>query len=57
MKQLLETGKVDVDWKANSGRTPLWWAARNGHDAVVKQLLEAGKANVDSKDSEYGLTL
>lgn len=37
MKQLLETGKVDVDSKDSGyGLTPLWWAARN--EAVVKLL-------------------
>lgn len=27
--------------------TPLWWAARNGHEAIVKLLLETGQADVD----------
>lgn len=46
-----------MDLKILSWRTPLWWAARNGHGAIVKQLTETGKVNVDSKDSEYGRTL
>ena len=56
VKQLLETGKVDVNWKDNGyGRTPLWWAAGYRHEAVVKLLLKTGKVNVDSKD-KYGET-
>jgi ankyrin repeat domain-containing protein 50 len=51
VKLLLETGKVDVDSKdTNNGRTPLWWAAENGHEAVVKLLLET--MDVDSKDTD-----
>src|SRR5947199_973908 len=47
----------DVDSKDSEyGRTPLLWAARNGHEAVVKLLLATGKADVDSKDSKYGRT-
>ena len=35
---LLEKG-ADVESKDTEyGRTPLWWAARNGHEAVVKLL-------------------
>jgi ankyrin repeat protein len=42
VKLLIETGKVDVDSKDNyHGRTPLSWAAENGHEAVVKLLKEA----------------
>jgi len=52
VKLLLKTGKVDVDSKDMYGQTPLWWAARNGHEAVVKLLLETGKVDVDSKDKE-----
>ncbi|KAL6692003.1 hypothetical protein J3F84DRAFT_403077 [Trichoderma pleuroticola] len=34
-----------------TGRTPLSWAAKNGHATVVKLLLEQG-AEIDSKDNE-----
>jgi ankyrin repeat protein len=40
VKALLATGKVDVDSKDEYGRTPLSWAAVNGHEAVV-ELLES----------------
>jgi ankyrin repeat protein len=47
--------EAEVDSKDNIyGGTPLSWAARNGHEAVVKLLL-ASKAEVDSKD-DYGQT-
>ncbi|OBT38979.1 hypothetical protein VE00_10733 [Pseudogymnoascus sp. WSF 3629] len=36
-------------------RTPLSWAAQNGHETVVKLLIEKG-AEVDTKDTEYGWT-
>ena len=49
MKLLLEKG-ADVESKDSYGQTPLWWAAGNGHEVVVKLLLEKG-ANVESKDS------
>jgi len=50
VKQLLETGKVDVNSEDNKyGQTPLSRAAENGHEAVVKLLLKAGKADVNSK--------
>jgi ankyrin repeat protein len=45
-----DTGKADVDSKDSYGRTPLWWAARNGHEAVVKLLLETGEVDVECKD-------
>jgi hypothetical protein len=33
---------VDTDSKDSHGWTPLFWAARNGHEAVVRLLLENG---------------
>lgn len=39
------------------GRTPLLYAALNGHVAVIKLLLATGKANVDLKDEINGTPL
>ena len=32
------SSEADVDAKASDGRTALYWAARNGHEAVVRLL-------------------
>jgi ankyrin repeat protein len=47
--------RCDPNVKDNYGHTPLLWAARNGHKAVVKQLLDTGKVDADSKD-QHGQT-
>jgi hypothetical protein len=47
-----------VDLKDSYGRTPLAWAAGNGHEAVVKLLLEKG-AELETKgikDKFFGMT-
>ena len=49
MKLLLEKG-AELESKDEYGRTPLSWAAENGHEAVVKLLLEKG-AELESKDN------
>jgi ankyrin repeat protein len=51
VRQLLDTGKVEVDSTDNDGRTPLSWAAGNGQEAAIKQLLDTSKVDVDSKDN------
>jgi ankyrin repeat protein len=52
---LLRNG-YDADVKDSYGRTPLSWAAGNGHEAVVKLLLEKG-VELETKDkSNYGQT-
>ncbi|KAI8398630.1 hypothetical protein FOFC_19845 [Fusarium oxysporum] len=51
---LLVTGKVNVDTKDGEGRTPLWWATKKGHKAVVQLLLDWG-AYIEAAD-EWGQT-
>ena len=50
MKLLLEKG-AELETKDEYGQTPLSWAARNGHEAVVKLLLEKG-AELETKDKD-----
>jgi ankyrin repeat protein len=45
VKVLLEAG-VDVESKDWHSRTPLWYAAQNGHEAVVK--LQQSRASSNS---------
>ena len=56
MKLLLGKDGVDPDSKDTRSRTPLSWAAGNGHEAVVKLLLAKDGVDPDSKDSNYNLT-
>ncbi|KAM3065249.1 hypothetical protein ACMFMF_011190 [Clarireedia jacksonii] len=44
----------DLEAKDKYSQTPLLWAAKSGHTAVVEQLLEKG-ADLEAKD-KYGLT-
>jgi len=53
---LLATGQVDIDSKSSYDRTPLSWAAKNGHVAVVGLLLRTG-VDINSTDSDGNTAL
>jgi ankyrin repeat protein len=55
MEKLPLEKAVDVYSKESLGRTPLSYATKNGHEAVVKLLLEKA-VDMGSKDIEHGLT-
>ncbi|RYP51792.1 hypothetical protein DL768_002939 [Monosporascus sp. mg162] len=44
---------VDIDSKDAEGQTPLWWAAKYGHEAIVQLLLNTGRVNADFVDNYY----
>ncbi|KAL9069859.1 MAG: hypothetical protein Q9157_006019 [Trypethelium eluteriae] len=46
---------IEIDSKDSYGLTPLSWAAKKGHEAVVRQLLATEKVDIDAKD-EAGQT-
>ncbi|KAH7175771.1 hypothetical protein EDB81DRAFT_836086 [Dactylonectria macrodidyma] len=48
---LLATGKADIDTKDRNGRTPLSYAAANGHEAVVRLLFNRG-AHTEAPDEK-----
>lgn len=57
IKLLLETGKVNINLKDGSGRTPLSLVAEKGYKTIVKLLLKTSKVDINLKDhSRYRRT-
>jgi len=52
---LIQLEGCDINQTDSRGNTPLMWAARNGHEGVVKILLRRGDVNPD-KPENYGQT-
>ncbi len=55
MSKLLEIGLFAADLKDQDGRTPLMWAAHEGHEAAVKLLLGRQDVDVNMIDSNESL--
>jgi ankyrin repeat protein len=53
---LLEQEGINPESKDKDGRTPLSWAAFNGHKEVVRLFLER-KVNIDAKDNTRATVL
>ncbi|KAF7546912.1 hypothetical protein G7Z17_g8091 [Cylindrodendrum hubeiense] len=49
------SGKVEPDMKDLKGLSALWYAAKNGHEAVMKLLFETGWVDIETKD-EFNAT-
>ena len=47
VKLLVVTDRVDLDSKDNYGETPLWWAAGNVHETMVKLRLATNRVGSD----------
>ena len=56
MVALLETNQWDVQATDFHGNTAIIWAARKGHERVVKVLLERNDVNPNTPENEYGQT-
>ncbi|EXK24272.1 hypothetical protein FOMG_18991 [Fusarium oxysporum f. sp. melonis 26406] len=46
-------GSTEVDVRDSLGKTPLWWAATEGHEEVIRMLIAAG-ANPDQGELQCG---
>jgi ankyrin repeat domain-containing protein 50 len=48
--RLIKRNTINTNITDQDGPMLLWWAARNGHEAVVRLLLDSGKVDANSED-------
>jgi len=53
---LMKMNRWDVNQRDSAGMTPLIWAARYGHEKVVRSLSREKHIRPDQKDTNYGRT-
>ena len=53
---LIKTNRCDVNQRDSAGMTPLIWAARYGHEEVVRLLLQEKHIHPDQQDTNYRRT-
>ena len=53
---LMKTNRWDVNERDSTGTTPLIWAARYGHEEVVRLLLRQKHIQLDQQDANSGRT-
>jgi ankyrin repeat protein len=53
---LFDLGDAHVDLRDGGGRTPLSYAAEEGHDTVVQQLLSCDGVDINAEDQRYRRT-
>ena len=53
VKLLMKHPKLDVNCRDNFGKTPLFYAAKNGHTGVVKLLLKHPRLSAQENSMRY----
>jgi len=50
VKRLLQCDRVDLNLKDNKGRTPLFWAVKEGKGSMAKLLLKSSRVDLNFSD-------